>query len=173
MEYRLLKSIEPSQGTLIPKEKLPRLTAYPANNCVNPGLGQIARLYSFYVPLYSNPNLHSISKHEADVEPMNIEPLNQEGKGEDSSLDIETNAPQLQNDNEAKDESYLNPINFNERKRKLMGSAVHESFLHPKIIKTDKIVFSKQKSVNNLTSGTKSDKSVVSLKPIKHKFQFQ
>jgi len=173
MEYRLLKSIEPSQGILIPKETLPRLTPYPANNCVNPGLGLIARLYSFYVPLYSNPNLHSISKHEADVEPMNTEPLNQEGKGEDLALDIKTNAPQLQNDNEAKDEGYLNPIDFNEKKRKLMGSAIHESFLHPKIIKTDKIVFSKQKPVNNPTLETKSDKSALSFKPIKHKFQFQ
>jgi hypothetical protein len=170
MEYRLLKSIEPSQGILIPKETLPRLTPYPANNCVNPGLGQIARLYSFYVPLYSNPNLHSISKHEADVEPMNVEPLNQEGKGEDSTLD---NTPQLQNDNELKDESNLNPIDFNEKKRKLMGTAVHESFLHPKIIKTDKILFTKQKLVNKGSSGTKSDKSVLSFKPIKHKFQFQ
>jgi hypothetical protein len=172
MEYRLLKSIEPTQGILLPKETLPRLTAYPANNCVNPGLGQIARLYSFYVPLHSNPNLHSISKNEADVEPLNVEPLNQEGKGEDSVSDIKTNIPELQKDNEANDESYLNPIDFNERKRKLLGSAVHESFLHPKIIKTDKIVFSKQKPVNKTTSATKSDKSVPPLKPIKHKFQF-
>ncbi len=54
-----------------------------------------------------------------------------------------------------------------------MGSAIHESFLHPKIIKTDKIVFSKQKPVNNPTLETKSDKSALSFKPIKHKFQFQ
>jgi hypothetical protein len=71
MEYRLLKTIESSQLTLLPKETLPRLTPYPANNCVNPGLGQIARLYSFYVPLYSrSKSSFNFKKHEPNVEPV-------------------------------------------------------------------------------------------------------
>jgi hypothetical protein len=173
MEYRLLKSIEP-QGVLMPKEKLPRLTAYPANNCVNPGLGQIARLYSFYVPMYSNPSLHSISKSEANVEP-NVELFDQEGKGENST-DTSNNEQvesQINNANFRAD-SDLNPSDFNERKRKMLGSAVQESFLHPKIIKTDKIVFSNQRIVNKVNSNqTQVHKSVDTSKPIKHKFQFQ
>lgn len=162
-------------GLLLPKETLPRLSAYPANNCVNPGLGQIARLYSFYVPMYSRPNLHSISKSEANVE-TNVELFEQEGKGENSSLDS-TNLEQVQsqiNDADFKADSDLNPTDFNERKRKMLGSAVQDSFLHPKIIKTDKIIFSNQRVVNNVNSNkTKMQKSVETSKPIKHKFQFQ
>ena len=54
MEYNLLKTIEPSIGDIVcPNEIYPRLSPYPAMDFVNPGLGQISRLYSFYVPLHS------------------------------------------------------------------------------------------------------------------------
>jgi hypothetical protein len=162
MEYNLLKTIEPNQNVLVPKETMPRLTPYPANNCVNPGLGQIARVYSFYVPLYTRPSIHSISKNEPNVEAMF-----QEGKGEESQSDEEIPTTSALSQNDDKD---INPIDFNERKRKLMGIGVHESFLHPKFIKTDKIVFSKElrktESKPKVTQVTKP-------KEIKHKFQFE
>jgi hypothetical protein len=168
MEYKLLKTIQSAQGgLLVPKETMPRLTAYPANNCVNPGLGQIARLYSFYVPLYSRSNLHTISK----IEP-NVDALLQEGKGDESEQKIAESV----NDVLDTDDNNLNPIEYNDRKRKLMGDAVQESFLHPKLIKTDKIVFSKAKP----QSKTQPVKSSIFLntnqlppKQIKHKFQFE
>jgi hypothetical protein len=172
MEYRLLKTIESSQFSLLPKETLPRLSAYPANNCVNPGLGQIARLYSFYVPLYSNRSLHSISKNEPNVEP-NVEAIDQEGTGND--LDVgETKTEQL-NKEEKSDENLddidLNPIEFNERKRKLLGPAVHESFIHPKLIKTNKIIFPQTNKSNQ--KNTTKEIPVSETKHVKHKFQFQ
>ncbi len=166
MEFRLLKTIEATQRTLLPKETLPRLTAYPANNCVNPGLGQIARLYSFYVPLYSNRNLHSISKNAPDVDAVD-----QEGSGIDPQEE-QKNDDQFSTDNDI----HLNPVAFNEKKRKLLGSAVQESFLHPKVIKTNKIIFSKDKNEKVADdSKTKQSKTMQSKNPpklIKHKFQF-
>ena len=62
MEYNLLKTIEANLGTTIQTASYPRLTPYPATDFVNPGVGQIGRLYSFYVPLHSHNNLHTISK---------------------------------------------------------------------------------------------------------------
>jgi hypothetical protein len=162
MEYKLLKTIESNQANLlIPKQTMPRLTAYPLNNCVNPGLGQIARLYSFYVPLYSNPNLHSISKSEP-----NVEALHQEGKGSDLEQESQPMSQISENDDN------LNPIDYNEKKRKLMGAAIQDSFLHPKIIKTDKIVFVKDKKQSNSTPISLSSGESVP-KKIKHKFQFE
>jgi len=169
MEYRLLKTIESSQLTLLPKETLPRLTSYPANNCVNPGLGQIARLYSFYVPLYSNHSLHSISKKEPNVEPVD----EQEGAG---NIDMDITKPDLETEQKPKennvDEFDLNPIEFNEKKRKLLGAAVHESFIHPKLIKTNKISFSKQNVTNEKQVDVRKT-SVNEKNPVKHKFQFE
>ena len=34
-----------------------------------------------------------------------------------------------------------NPVQYNERKRKLMGDDIHDSFLHPTFVKTSKISF--------------------------------
>lgn len=66
MEYKLLKTIEPNLSLTVPNEMMPRLSAYPANDFVNPGLGQISRLYSFYVPLHAR-SLHSETKTEPNV----------------------------------------------------------------------------------------------------------
>jgi hypothetical protein len=166
MEYQLLKTIEHSQSVIIPKETLPRLTPFPANNCINPGLGQIARLYSFYVPMYSRPNLHSVSKNIP-----NVEPIEQEGKGE-TETDIE---PSSENDTvtesiNSDNEGDLNPIEYNERKRKLMGSAVQDTFLHPKMIKTNTIVLSKTTVKNEKKTKLLKDASEKHVP--KHKFQF-
>ena len=84
MEYNLLKTIEGNLGLNSASSTYPKLTPFPANDFVNPGLGQISRLYSFYVPLYSQNNLHSVSKK------VNIENL--EGSGEMS----ESEKPDLQ-----------------------------------------------------------------------------
>ena len=63
MEYNLLKSIESRVSPFyIPNQTLPKLTAFPSTDFVNPGLGQISRLYSFYVPLHSHKSLHSHEK---------------------------------------------------------------------------------------------------------------
>ena len=157
MEYNLLKTIESSLGAnFVPNERYPRLSPFPATDHVNPGVGQICRLHSFYVPLYTTKNLHEKQKTNA------IENL--EGSGDNSQ--IESNAEESNdNINEIND-----PIEFNLEKRKRLGSAIQESFLHPKLIKTDKIIFK--------TPPVKSEPKVkvqlpkVNEKSLKHKFKF-
>lgn len=94
MEYNLLKTIEGNLGFNRSTSTYPKLTPYPANDFVNPGLGQISRLYSFYVPLHSHYNLHSVSKK------VNIENL--EGSGQNSENSEE---PVVQNQNEKQTET--------------------------------------------------------------------
>ena len=57
-------------------------------------------------------------------------------------------------------------MEFNETKLKRLGPAIHESFLHPKLIKTNKIVFKKQfpKKANEMIKTEFKPK-----KEIKHK----
>ena len=61
MEYKLLKTIEQPIAMMMPNETLPRLTPYPAYDFVNPGLGQISRLYTFYVPLHRHHSNNTLS----------------------------------------------------------------------------------------------------------------
>jgi hypothetical protein len=56
-----------------------RLPAAPANNYVTPGIGQITKLYSFYVPTHTQKSRHSISKEIHSN-------LNQEGSGNSEEI---------------------------------------------------------------------------------------
>jgi hypothetical protein len=161
MEYKLLKTIERPMCTLMPNETLPRLSPYPAFDFVNPGLGQISRLYSFYVPLHTRKNLHSIEKkiENVNTDTANLDSLEGGGIVEDIN---DTETKQLNED----------PLTFNEKRKKRLGSPVHESFLHPKFVKTNHIYLP-----NSTTSKTKKrseidTKSGSGSKIIKHKFQF-
>ena len=160
MEYSLLKTIENNiGGPLLPKERFPRLSSFPSTDFVNPGLGQICRLYSFYVPLYSNRNLHELRKKNS------LENLEGSGVNEETNLDEKSFEPseQLEKD----------PIEFNLEKRKRLGAAVQESFLHPKIIKTDKIFFAPPEKNEPKTQSNLKIKNVQEQQsPLKHKFKF-
>ena len=91
MEYSLLKTIEVNLGSPVPTSSYPKLTPYPATDFVNPGLGQIGRLYSFYVPLYSHSNLHSVSKK------VNLDELQGSGnEPEESVQDTKIELPDLE-----------------------------------------------------------------------------
>jgi hypothetical protein len=163
MEYNLLKTIEPTIGGIFcPNEMYPRLSPFPATDYVNPGLGQISRLYSFYVPLHSKETLHMKQKK------INILELEGSGSGQ-KAAEIEQN-PEKNENEEIKAQLESDPETFNELKRKLMGPAVHESFLHPKVIKTDKLFF-KETNPKKAT-GSGSFKSLT-MKPVKHKFEFE
>ena len=142
MEFKLLKTIENGFTTGgMPKQTLPNLTPFPATDFVNPGLGQISRLYSFYVPTYSNKNLHELRKQSLLETHENLEgfgasenQLNQENSETSEQKLIES-------------QILMDPNELNERNKKRMGSAIHDAFLHPKVIKTDKLMlkpFSKQ-----------------------------
>ena len=156
MEYNLLKTIERPMALLMPTETLPRLTPYPATDFVNPGLGQISRLYSFYVPLYTQKNIHAIEKKVENVD-------NLEGNGQASTV------------TEVENELEANPIEFNDNKRKRLGSPVHESFLHPKMIKTDHIYLKQlpKTEVKKIEKTKTAEPKVYhESKTVKHKFQF-
>ena len=60
------------------------------------------------------------------------------------------------------------PIKYNEAKRKRLGAPIQESFLHPKLIKTNKIIF------HNTKTASKSNPNSTALKKkeVQHKFQF-
>ncbi len=133
----------------------PHLTPYPAIDYVNPGLGQAARLYSFYVPLHNSQSPLTIEKKEDNA-------MLQEG----GSQDIESN----ENESDSNHENHDNedPIEFNNRKRKLMGDAVQSSFMHP--IVTDTIEFEPQSKVKKKDFVAKSPGK--KLQTTKHKFQF-
>ncbi len=177
MEYKLLKTIEPNFVINVPNEMMPRLTPFPATDYVNPGVGQITRLYSFYVPLHVK-SLHSQTKNEPNVEAQmqegsgNVEPelINNESDNESENV-LETN-------------SDLNPIEYNEQKLKRLGPAVQESFLHPKIFKTGKLSLSSSSKIPTQSQSTSQNllhikktnnenkSNSIKSKTIKHKFQF-
>lgn len=161
MEYNLLKTIESPLSSSVTKQIIPRLSPYPATDYVNPGLGQISRLYNFYVPLPANYNLHHIKKKVANVS-ENLEGF---GKADSDRTNEEEHISQ--------DED---PIQFNEVKRKRLGESIQESFLHPKLIKTNKITFASETSKPKKPS-EKSKSTLTKIEPlkvektVKHKFQ--
>ena len=120
MEYSNLREIESSIGFVEPSMGF-RLTSTPAFDYVNPGVGQVSSEDSIYVPIYSNNSPYAIEK---------IGSSNQDGEGAKSEdIEMQKGDP----------ESVTNPLEYNEKKRKLMGTDIHESFLHPKKIKTAKL----------------------------------
>ncbi len=142
----------------------PRLSQFPATDFVNPGLGQIARLYSFYVPMQSNYSLLTINKK--------VEENNQEGSGIDKStydeVDLDTNS----DNSDTFSSDNIDPVEYNNRKRKLLGDGVQSSFMNPKPIKTgllqlDSVNKTKKLKTNNLVQDSKPK-----LKKETHKFQF-
>ena len=163
MEYNLLKSIESPLSAVVTKQIFPRLSPYPATDYVNPGLGQISRLYNFYVPLPTNYNLHQINKKITNVSD------NLEGFGK-----VDSDKTNVEEDSTIGEED---PIEFNEIKRKRLGEPIHESFLHPKLIKTDKIQFgdevpskAKQLTKKSISKNKKIEPLHVD-KSVKHKFR--
>jgi hypothetical protein len=160
MEYNLQKTIEPNlKMHMCPSSSNPRLTAYPANDFINPGIGNISKLYSFYVPIHTQSFKHEIKKNGEE----NLK-TDQLGGGD---VDI------LQKTES--DETVLQKLN--EKKRKLLGDAVFESFMHPKPFKTKKIELQTETEKQQKNSKPKSEKigkgsKNLSKKPQSHKFQF-
>ena len=62
MEYNLQKTIESSFMSPIMGHLGQRLSATPASDYVNPGIGAEINLFSFLVPLNAPKSLHSIDK---------------------------------------------------------------------------------------------------------------
>lgn len=140
MEYNLQKKIENNLGYLFPKSYHLHITPYPNVDYVNPGVGCSARLHSIYVPIFSK-NPYEIKKTDQEV-------LNMEGKGTEQTIDGARDESEALEDNKMEQE---NPESYNERKRKLLGDGVFDSFQSPKIktIKTDLKTLQKNLPLNN------------------------
>jgi hypothetical protein len=82
MEYNLQKTIEHSFMNPIMGQSCQRLSATPATDYVNPGIGGEMKLFSFYVPLRSAKPLHAIQK---------VVPQEQEGSGNIEEISDELN----------------------------------------------------------------------------------
>ena len=111
---------------------------------------------TYYLNDVSHKNIHAIEKKIDSVDSL-------EGSG---STEVQSTEIGLDQD----------PLEYNENQRKRLGSPVHESFLHPKMIKTDRIYFQKppqkKEQMKESKSLLKKNDEVHPSKTIKHKFQF-
>lgn len=165
MEYSLLKSITPQLPYVQPTSPYVHLTSMPAKDYVNPCVGQVSRLYSFYVPLMSSVNPFEISKIDTKI--IN----DQQGKGVS-----ENNLDTIQNDIDETSEvesSNVKVIDDNENtqveendKKSLheISPGILKSFQNPQI-KIGKTIWGKTKAPKK-TESFKSFK----IKKTKHKF---
>jgi hypothetical protein len=71
------------------------------------------------------------------------------------------------NDEQKVDVTKLDPIKFNDEKRKRLGDPIHHSFLHPKPFKIGKLSLSKP--INAVKDEKKTEKQKT-VKESKHKF---
>jgi hypothetical protein len=150
MEYNLLKTIEPNLGLQMCPIRNPHLTAYPAIDYVNPGLAQATRLYSFYVPLYTSQSPYNILKEDNS--------LSQEGGSKDETAETFDD---------------IDPVEYNNRKRKLMGDGIQSSFMHPKI-ETGQIDLEPKSKVKKKNVAEKLNNVKIGRgRELKHKFQFE
>ena len=158
MEYNLQKTIEPMFAYIFPKTNSPRLTSTPANSCINPSIGQVTRLFSVYVPIYSRPSEHLLEK-QIDNDQIGGG-VNESFEGENSgseSFEVENSRNEKvgEKNQEKNDESVHK-----------MDEGIAQSFQTPKI-KTSVLKLSQKAEKNIMKSnGGKISKSKI----IKHKF---
>lgn len=173
MEYSLLKQLEPNIGHLFPNSTHPQLSAYPALDYVNPGIGQLARIHNFIVPLHAQDNLHLIEKQI--TEQSNIKDL-AESLNEQIGSGIESETKLKSEEQIIEEQKSTDPETLNAKKRHLMGESIYSSFMHPKKLKVTEINLDaktqqkKEKIGNGLLQ--KSTPSHSKIKNVKHKFSF-
>lgn len=145
MEYNLQKTIDTNNGFSFEHFNGNRLTSTPANYFVNPGVGQITRLYSIYVPMYSKVSEHMIEKEKINSD--------QSGKGEidDKKEDIQKNATT----------DLLDKIET-EKEKPTIDKGIHYSLMHPKI-KTSLLKLHDETSIKKL-------KNKKAIQQTRHKF---
>jgi hypothetical protein len=182
MEYNLIKTIQPNlHHLIISTHTYPRLTPYPACNFVNPGMGNIAKLYSFYVPLFNDTFPHLIQKKSNLEDEVTKDKSDQIGGGNEKFANEEKLKPEPSQDETENDDS--NPIEFNDSKRAKLGDVVQNAFLHPKFVtktlelptKEHQKKNSSPQESNSYIASTKSGNGVKKRKhtePVDHKFQF-
>lgn len=142
MEYNLLKTILPQVLNGMPATPYVRLTSTPSRDLINPGMGQISRLYSFYTPL---PGLHN----PYEINKLDKTNNHQEGFGDINQTDdktdnvhIDNNPPLIENENSLS-ETLPETTETND--------GLVESFQHP-TIKVKKVIFNSENKLKDKTS---------------------
>lgn len=158
MDYSVGKKILASQG----KSNLwtvPFPTSTPAVDYVNPGLGNFARIYCHYVPIYR--------KNYIDIEKKVNEPELFGGGESDMSDDKKLKTI---------DSVEKTTEELNKNVLKKLNTASVSAFLHPRFVQTGKISFETEKQENEPApkkiKSSSSQQTQEASKPLKHKFQF-
>lgn len=182
MEYSLLKQIVPNKA-YFPIGATSHPSHFPGFDCVNPGIGNVASPFTYFVPShsFSNPNI-KVKKFLREKDIVH----EQEGRGDDTTKDEDqeplSTTSILPQSTDEETEEILNKLNA--RKKKLLDQAIYESFLHPKKIKTEVLKLThnnpKAKSKTKVEGVEHSkDKKISEIhkehkeKLIKHKFKFE
>ena len=130
---------------------------------VTPGIGQIVPDDDFIVPLYNNSDFTTIMKED------NLDTLEQIGGGQDEDLEQQEN----DQSSEAITQTNLTDSSELERKRKQMDPEIYESFMHPKLFKTNTLSFDSHKKEKKKDLKTEKEKEKIKQiggKASKHKF---
>jgi hypothetical protein len=171
MEYNILKTIETNYGYVGEEETI--MTPFPSELTVIPGVGQIIHNLSLITKIHNTDDLNKISK-KTEFESDEVEQL---GSG-DNAEDVESNTndtPKMNADTDNIAEKAKIDIPFNEHKRKSMDEAVYQSLMHPKMFKTNSVIFTqtaKNEPKKTVIEKPKSVEKAVEKegKKIKHKF---
>lgn len=152
MEYRLALSMDCAQneGLFFSPISYVNLTNTPCNDFVNPGLGQITRLFDLYVPLHSMKSPTLIEKQNNEMKPDH----DQKGAGE-NVVDEEKNTDSVAA--EKNEPSTSSTVIENPTLKRKLEPGLQESFQHPKV-KIGKL---------SITSNQRKPKSTVTKE---HKF---
>ncbi len=180
MEYSILKSIENPisyQTPLLNRLRSP----YPNRDYVNPGIGQSARIFDIFVPIFQQKPPHCSNKA---IDQQGFGDSSESIKAESSSdlltknnnkTDPDAKTFDQRNRNDSIDVDEADEIDVkkaNERKRKLLGSEIFDAFMHP-VIKTAKLSLKspkKEKSEEpDFTEKNKPAKANLSLSSVEKK----
>lgn len=133
MDIRFLKNYTPNVGYLFPRNFI-TFSSTPAKDIVSPGIGQIFKPPSIFIPVYGLKSTHLIEK------------INQNGGSfANDSSNVEQSETSPQNSQETNFDVEMK----SKLKRKTMSEPVQESFNHP-VIKTATLNLPKrQKNTNS------------------------
>ena len=121
------------------------------------------------MPMHTQPDLHTKTKKDSQIDNIQeggSDTINDEKIEDSKDINhlLKESKPLINEDN---------PVEFNDRKRKLLGDDIHNSFLHPNFVKTSKISFPTPKSSKKTSNNSvKNVPTAPKTKEIKHKFQF-
>jgi hypothetical protein len=153
MEFNLLKTIEKPLTYFRPNEAILQ-SPFPSRDFVNPGVGNVIKSYSIFVPLHTYNYLHRLQKtNEADQLGFGSPLSSSDGSAAGSAQSVaysripekytaSPSTPLIPADTKLTISS-ISDIpdeiqSTNDKKRKLVGEDIFEQFMHPKI-KTSKL----------------------------------